>query len=346
MSKMHKKKIITGVPALLLVIGIAVFWWRADFNNDDSEVLQLYGNVDIREAQLAFNGNEHIAEILIQEGDRVSKGQLLARLHTELLDAQLAEAEAILRAQAQTVAKLDAGSRPQEIRRGQAELEAARARAKSSRDSYKRMAQLMEKKLASPEDVENAQSLADAAEARREAAQQTLALLQAGPRKEDIAEARAQLAAREARRTLIRQHLKNTELYAPADGIIRNRILEPGDMASPQTPVLALAFIDPVWVRAYLPEPALGQVALGTKALIYTDSYPDKAYEGWVGYLSPSAEFTPKNVQTQELRTRLVYSVRIYACNPQGELRLGMPVTVTIRLGQKLPDTNANHCGP
>ncbi len=343
---MQKKKIIIGIVALLIIVGIAVFWWRANLDNSDSDTLQLFGNVDIREAQLAFNGSEHIAEIQVQEGDRVSKGQQLALLHTELLDAQLAEAEATLHAQAQTVAKLEAGSRPEEIRKGQAELAAARAKAKSTGDSYKRIARLMEKKLASPEDVENAQSLADAAEAEREAAKQALALLQAGPRKEDIAAARAQLAAREAGLTLAREHLKNAVLYAPADGMIRNRILEPGDMVSPQTPVLTLAFIDPVWVRAYLPEPALGQVALGAKALIHTDSYPDKTYDGWVGYISPSAEFTPKSVQTAELRTRLVYSVRIYACNPQGELRLGMPVTVTIGLGQTLSDTTANHCEP
>jgi len=292
-----------------------------------------------------FNGSEHISEILVQEGDRVTKGQLLARLHTELLEAQRDEVEATLLAQQQVVAKLEAGSRPEEIRKGQAELNAAQARAKSSADSYKRIARLLENKLASPEDEENARSLADAAVAQMEAVKQALALLQAGPRKEDIAVARAQLVAREAGLVLARQRLEDANLYAPADGVIRNRILEPGDMAFPQTPVLTLAFINPVWARAYLPEPALGQVALGAKALIHTDSYPDKVYEGWVGYISPSAEFTPKNVQTPELRTRLVYSVKIYACNPQGELRLGMPVTVTIALDQSLTNTTANHCG-
>jgi HlyD family secretion protein len=191
---MQQKKVIVGVVALLLVIGGALIWWRANLDESQNEVLRLYGNVDIREAQLAFNGNEHIAAIFVQAGDRVSEGQLLARLHTELLDAQLTEAEAVLHAQAQTVAKLNAGSRPQEIRKGQAELDATRAKAKSSGDSYKRMAQLMEKKLASPEDVELAQSRAHVAEAQSEAAKQALALLQAGPRKEDIAEARAQLA--------------------------------------------------------------------------------------------------------------------------------------------------------
>ena len=342
---MQRKKVIVAIILLVLVGSIALFWWQADHKESNSTTLRLYGNVDIREAQLAFNSSEHITEILVQEGDRVTKGQLLARLHTELLEAQRDEVEAALHAQQQVVAKLEAGSRPEEISRGQAELEAARSRAKSAVDSYKRLARLLKSKLASPEDVENAQSLADAAVAQAEAAKQTLALLKAGPRKEDIAVARAQLAAREAGLVLARQRLEHANLYAPADGIIRNRILELGDMAFPQTPVLTLAFINPVWVRAYLPEPTLGQVGLGAKALIHTDSYPDKTYEGWVGYISPTAEFTPKNVQTPELRTRLVYSVRIYACNPQGELRLGMPVTVTITPGQTLSDKTTNHCG-
>jgi HlyD family secretion protein len=105
-------------------------------------------------------------------------------------------------------------------------------------------------------------------------------------------------------------------------------------MAFPQTPALTLAFVNPVWVRAYLPEPALGKISLGTQATIYTDSFPGKAYQGWVGYISPTAEFTPKSVQTPELRTRLVYSVRVFACNPQDELRLGMPATVHIDVDQ------------
>tara|TARA_R110001592_G_scaffold278735_2_gene546046 strand:- start:3722 stop:4753 length:1032 start_codon:yes stop_codon:yes gene_type:complete len=343
---MQKKKIITAIVPLVFIAIIAAFWWQSDRNGSDESTLHLYGNVDIREAQLAFNSSEHVFEIRVQEGDRVTKGQLLARLHTELLDAQLAEAEAALRAQQQTLAKLEAGSRPEEIRKGQAEFNATRATAKATSDSYNRIARLLEKKMASPEDVEKAYSLADVAKAQMEASKQALALLQAGPRKEDIAVARAQLAATEARLELAQQQLENSNLYAPADGIIRKRILEPGDMAFPQTPVLTLAFIDPVWVRAYLPEPMMGRVALGAKALISTDSYPDKTYEGWVGYISPSAEFTPKSVQTPELRTRLVYSVRIYACNPQEEMRLGMPATVTIELDQTLPDATTNHCEP
>ena len=121
---------------------------------------------------------------------------------------------------------------------------------------------------------------------------------------------------------------------------MRDRILEPGDMASPQTPVLTLALNDPLWVRTYVPESELGRIRLGMAAEVHTDSYPDKTYHGWVGFLSPTAEFTPKNVETSDLRTRLVYQARIFVCNPQNELRLGMPATVTLALDQP-PDQAA-----
>ncbi len=330
---MNKKILI--LPALVLAGAMGgVYFWQQQQRHGEDDQLTLYGNVDIREAQLAFNSSEHIDAILVQEGDRVKKGQLLARLHTEVLEAQLSEAQAQWQAQRQTLAKLEAGSRKEEISKARAELAAAKARASSARATYQRLLPMLKKKLVSPEDVENARAASDAAKAEMNAMQQALILLQLGPRKEDIAIARAVLASRQAAVVLAKQRLDDANLYAPADGIIRNRILEPGDMAFPQTPVLTLAFINPVWVRTYLPEPALGKISLGAPATIYTDSFPGKAYQGWVGYISPTAEFTPKNIQTSELRTRLVYSVRIFACNPQDELRLGMPATVRIAIDQ------------
>ena len=335
---MSIKKVVIVIIVLLSILTIALFW-RGNHNENDALILRLYGNIDIREAQLTFNSSEHIAKINVQEGDAVKKGQLLAHLHTELLEAQLAEAEAALLAQKQVVNKLEAGNRKEDILKAQAELDAARARAKAAVDSYKRKSKLLKKRLSSPDDVENARSLADAADAQMAAAIQTLALLKAGPRQEDIAQARALFMAREAGVALARQRLEDTNLYAPADGVIRNRILEVGDMASPQTPVLTLAFVNPVWVRAYAPETKLGKLAPGMSVDVTTDSFPDKVYKGWIGFISPTAEFTPKNVETPELRTRLVYQVRVYTCNAQNELRLGMPATVTIPLNQATPES-------
>jgi len=332
-----KKKIIPLIIVLLLAGGGGWLWLQRHATGQSPNQLTLYGNVDIREAQLAFNASEHVESILVEEGDHVKRGQLLAQLHTPLLKAQRDKAQALVEAARQNLAKLNAGSRPEEIDKGRALLEAVQARAKSAHDSARRVQKLLPKKLASEEAVENARAAANVADADAKAAQKSLALLLAGPRIEDIAVAKAQLSARKAELALAQQHLDDASLLAPESGVIRNRILEPGDMATPQKPVLTLAFTNPVWVRAYLPETYLGKVKPGMKAQILSDSYPGKRYEGWVGYISPTAEFTPKNVQTPELRTRLVYSVRIYACNPQEELRLGMPATVVIPLHQSPP---------
>ncbi len=329
---MKPKKILLPMVLVAVAAAAAIGWFRLRPAAGPMGSLRLYGNVEIREAQLAFNASEHLERILVEEGDRVKKGQLLAVLHQGIYKARVAEAKARVAARQQVLQKLLAGSRPEEIAKAEAEVKAARARAKAARDTWQRLQRLVRRKLASPEEVETAHSNADAAQAQVGAAEATLKLLRAGPRKEEIAAARAELEAARAALELARQNLAETELHAPADGIVRTRILEPGDMVTPSKPALTLAFSNPVWVRAWLPESLLGRVKPGMTATITTDSYPGKRYRGWVGYISPTAEFTPKNVETPELRTRLVYQVRIFSCNPRDELRLGMPATVEIDL--------------
>jgi HlyD family secretion protein len=338
------------IPLALLVIlaGFGAYrWWLGRGADTAIDRITLYGNVDIREVQLAFNESEHIEAILVQEGDKVTRDQVMARLHRARLQASRDEAQAMVAAQEQTLARLEAGSRPEEIAKARADVAAATAQAQAARDTYTRQQSLLAKKLTSPETVDLARASADSAAAQAKAAQATLDLVLAGPRREDIAQARAELQARRAALALADERLADTVLYAPAAGIVRDRILEPGDLATPQTPVLTLALLDPVWVRAWLPEPDLGKIAPGIKAEIRSDSYPDKVYTGWVGYVSPTAEFTPKNVESPELRTRLVYQLRVYACNPAAALRLGMPVTVTIPLDQPAAGAipNADRCG-
>lgn len=280
-----KKKVAIPVLLVILALAAAAIYQlpalKPHPSNRDSFVL--YGNVDVREVRLAFNGSEHVGAILVEEGDEVTKGQLLAKLHTDRLKA--------------------------ELQRAKAEVTVAEAEARSAQLSYQRIKRLAANKLASRDD-------ADVAEAKHE----TTAA--------NVIVAKALLAETEL-------SLEDSELYAPVSGVIRERVVEPGDFVTPQSPVLTLALTNPVWVRTYLPETRLGVVKSGTVAEIRTDSYPDKVYEGWVGSISPTAEFTPKSVETPELRSRLVYQVRVYACNPNNELRLGMPATVTLRTGQQ-----------
>jgi HlyD family secretion protein len=324
------------VILVLLVGGLAAAYWLWQHRERGSaeDRLVLFGNVDIRQVQLAFNGSERIAALLVEEGDRVKAGQLLARLDTQRLEPKAASREAQVQAQRQVVARLEAGNRPEDVRKAKADLEAARADLKNAELTYGRVSQLIAQGVDTAQRRDDARATLDVAKAREAAASEAYDLMVLGPRKEDIAAAKATLQAYEADLALARRELADAELYAPTNGVIRNRVLEPGDMPSPQKPVFTLALDDPVWVRAYVPETDLGKVRSGMKAEVTTDSFPTNRYPAWIGFVSPTAEFTPKTVETTEVRAKLVYEVRAFVPNPQGELRLGMPAVVTVPLNQ------------
>lgn len=323
----------------ILVIGIVagLWFWHGRNQAASNGQLVLYGNVDIRQAQLAFNDSERITALLVQEGDRVTNGQCLATLDTRRFQADVANRAAVADAQREVVARLVAGNRPQDIRKSKADLEVARADAVNARLTAQRVHDLRAQSVNSAQELDDAQAALAAAEARLQAAQEAYDLMVIGPRREDIASAKATLQADEAALTLAQCELADAKLYAPANGVIQNRILETGDMASPALPVFTLALDDPVWVRAYVAETDLGKIQPGMKAEVTTDSFPGKHYAGWIGFISPTAEFTPKPVETKDVRTKLVYEVRVFVRNPQGELRLGMPAVVTIPLPQSAP---------
>jgi HlyD family secretion protein len=330
------------IAGLLLgaAAGLGLWWWYSHYPREP-EQLKLYGNVDLRQVQLAFNNNERIAEVKAQEGDRVYKGQVLARLDTSRLEPQVAQAEAQVAAQRYAVARLHHGNRPEEKAQAHANLASAKADAAKAKQQYDRLVKLSavrlnsgaEVRAVSQEDVDNAKAALDVADAKVAVNQKALDLALIGPRQEDIDQAEAQLRASEAQLKFLKQQLADAVLAAPANAIVRTRLLEPGEMASWQRPVFSLAIIDPKWVRAYVGEKDLGRVRPGMNATIVVDSFPDRHFDGWVGFISPVAEFTPKTVQTEELRTSLVYEVRVFVRDPSDELRLGMPATVYLADG-------------
>jgi HlyD family secretion protein len=205
---------------------------------------------------------------------------------------------------------------------------------------------LVRQKFISQQAADNAKAALDAARARLKSVQESLRLVELGPRKEDTAAARATLQQNVAALGVVQRDFEEGRLYAPADGVIQNRVLEPGDMASPQKPVLTLALTSPLWVRAYVSEPALGRIRNGARAEVATDSHPGTRYRAWIGFISPTAEFTPKSVETQEVRTSLVYQIRVFVCDARGELRLGMPATVTVSLDQPAAQAGAAAADP
>jgi HlyD family secretion protein len=337
---MKRLLLIGGVLAVTLIGGVVA--WRLTQRQSAPTNLTLYGDVDLRQVQLSFNNSERIAAVLVQEGDRVKQGQLLARLDTARLTPQVAQAEAQAAAQLQVVKRLRSGSRPEEIAQARANLQAAQADLANARQQYERWksaAEISAGRAVRQQDVDNARTSMQVAEARVAVVQKTLDLAVAGPRREEIDENEARLRAFEAQASVLRQQLKDAQLIAPVDAVVRTRVMEPGEMASPQRPVFSLAITDPKWVRAFISETDLGRIKQGMPAAIAGDSFPGRRFEGWVGFISPVAEFTPKTVQTEELRTSLVYEVRVFVKDPSDELRLGMPASVYV--GQEDSETSA-----
>lgn len=315
----------------LIAAGIAIYFYQAEKERDAGGELVLLGNVDVREVSLAFRQSDRLLEVLAEEGDRVQKGQVLARLDGGELDLQMQKLNAEIAVQQSTVDKLHNGTRPEEIRRAEANLRQARAAAEHAAGVYRRRRDIFDSIAGiSRQELDNARHDLDAKNAALSAAEAAWQEAEAGPRQEDIAGAEAGLRALRDEQLRYIYLLSQYELQAPAEGVIRSRLLEAGDMASPSKPVFTLSLLDKKWVRAYVPETELGRIYEGQRALVYIDSQPEKAIEGQVGYISSTAEFTPKNVETEELRTSLVYEVRVYAADTDNVLRLGMPATVKI----------------
>jgi len=306
--------------------------------------LTLYGTVDIREVQLAFQDGGRILGLKVDEGAVVEKGQVVAQLDPARFQMEVERLTGEVAALSQQAARLRSGSRPQEIARARAAVASAKANLKEAELVVARKQALRLLNRISQQEVDSALAGMETWQANLKTVEEELSLAIEGPRQEDIAAAEASLAASQAARELAEQRLADTWLRAPNAGVIRNRILEPGAMASAGAPVLTLALTNPLWVRAYISEPDLGRIREGMVAEIQTDSQPGKRYQGWIGFISSTAEFTPKTVETTELRTKLVYRARIFVCDASQELRLGMPVTVTVNTKRNQQDTTTS-CG-
>jgi HlyD family secretion protein len=315
---------------LLLLAGIGFGNWFY-FSTPESGELVLYGNVDQRQVELAFIDSERIAEILVQEGMEVLPGQVLARLETRRLRDKIAVIEAQVASAQAALERLNNGTRPEEIDQARAAVASAQAELVFAEAQYKRFSDLWKKsngQAVSKQDVDEAQLQLNVARAKLLEQQKRLRLAEIGPRDEDIAEAGAVLKERQRSLAELHNQLDDAELKSPAHSVINRRLLEPGDMASPQRAAFSLAVLSPKWVRAYVAETDLGHIRSGMAALVFTDSYPDQGIAGAIGFISSVAEFTPKAVETTELRTSLVYEVRIYVEDSENVLRLGMPATV------------------
>ena len=322
------KKLVLVVIGLLLVAVAAVLLLRAKSARVNHEGLTLYGNVDIREVNLAFRVGGRIAELTRDEGDPVTEGQVLARLDDEPYRREVAEARSQGDALRARVQLLEAGNRPQEIAQARAVANERQVTSANAKRIYERQRDLLTSKSISIQEAEDSEARYREAEARLKSAQEQLALLEAGFRPEEIAQAKSELGRAEAALASAELRLQDTVLKASAGGVVITRAQEAGAIVQAGTTVFTVSLQQPVWARVYVHETELGKVHPGLKMQVFTDSRPDHPYSGQVGYISPRAEFTPKNIETRELRTSLVYRLRVVITDPDEALRQGMPVTV------------------
>jgi HlyD family secretion protein len=336
---LFKKTRWVVIAVVVLALGGALaFWLSRDHGQQDA--LRLYGNVEIREVQLAFRQPGRVMQMFFDEGDAVSAGDRLATLDAQPYRDALAAAQAQVQVAQAELAKLRRGLRPQEITQAREALRQAQALATETERNFQRQSRLLASGASSQRTVDAARTARDQAAAGVEAAKAALSQALEGFRKEDIAAAEARLAAAQAAAAQAATALADTELIAPSSGTIIARVREPGSMVTSQSVVYSLSLDKPVYVRAYVGEPDLGRIAPGTVVRVKSDS-SEKVYRGQIGFISPRAEFTPKTVETTDLRTDLVYRLRIVIdeADSDSALRQGMPVTIEVdtKAGTRIP---------
>jgi len=324
---MKKRLILFAV--ILLVIGGGWFGYR-QWANRTQESLKIQGNVDIRQVNLGFRVSGRIREMRFEEGDPVRAGDVIALLDEGPYQDQVNLAKAQLAQSTANLTKAIHGSRPQEIDQARAQVAQAQANVENADLTFQRESDLRRTNAISKQEFDNATATRDANRAQLRSAQANLALLEAGSRQEDIDAARAQVQHDQANLEMAELNLSDCKLLAPTNGVIITRALEPGAIVAAGTSVYSLCLYSPVWIRTYVDERDLGRIYPGMKALVYTDTNPEKPYQGQIGFISPVAEFTPKTVETRELRTDLVFRLRVVVQHPDRYLRQGMPVTVRL----------------
>ncbi len=315
---------------LLVVILVAAVYGWCRYYQDDTMVL--YGNVDTDYVSLAFNGSERIEKLYKNTGDTVKKGELLAELNSEAIKLNIEKIQASIVAQEAVLNKLKNGSRPQEIGSANALVRSAEAAFQDAMTELKRSEELYAAGAVSKQQYDARVTAYKTAEAALHDAGEKAQLVEEGSRSEDIEQAAAQLESLKKELKLQEYYLSQTQLVAPEDSIVRSRLLQVGDMASQAKPVFILtpANCDALFIRAYIDEKNLGKISIGQKTRIISDSFPDSPCIGYISYISDTAEFTPKSVQTEELRTTLVYEIRILPNGNAEMLRKGMPVTIRV----------------
>ena len=335
-----KRRLIIALAVVFA--GAAASWWwfhRAPTNSP----LMLAGNVEVRQVNLGFKVAGRIKELKVDEGATIAEGQAVASLDRVYFEDNIAQLKAQRDQAKASLAKLEAGNRPEEIAQAEATVREREATVTNAKISFERAEELLKRAVGSRKAFDDAQAAYREAEARLNSGRQSLRLMQAGSRIEDIEAGRAQLADREAALQVAMRQLFDADLTAPSQGVVLSRVREVGAIVAPGETVFVLSLTNPVWVRSYLSEVDLGRIQPGMEVSVRTDTPGAPVLKGKIGFISTTAEFTPKTVETRELRTALVYRIRIIVNDAGAILRQGMPVTVAVLDARPTRVTNTEH---
>jgi HlyD family secretion protein len=307
--------------------------------------VRVSGHVEATDVHLAPEVGGRIVFLGVNEGDREASGTVLVRLDSRDAELAVERARADQRAAEAQLRLLQAGSRPEDVRQAAAqaqasrdEVQAARAELAAAEADLQRFEALLEANAGSRKQRDDARTRRDVAresvqagESRVRAAEQTVARLRAGARPQEIEAARARVAAAAAQVATAEEAIKDASLVAPTRGIVSEKLAEIGEVVAPRAPVLVITDLDRAWADVFVPEPVLPRIRIGQSATLFTDA-GGSGLSGTVTYISPKAEFTPRNVQTAEERSKLVYRIRISVDNRDGVLKAGMPIEADIPL--------------
>ncbi len=323
---MKRLKLLIG---LIILLGAGFFIAPRFLSSADSVSQEFKGNVDIRTVNVSFRVSGRLQSLKVDEGSFVKQGDILGYLDDTPYQVQLKAARASLDAQTARLELMRKGTRIEELEQAEERLKTAKAQFVNADITLKRQQKLAYSGAARDSNLDDAKASFESAEGALNVAKQALLIAQKPYRDEEITQAEAQVEQAQAALDQIKLQIADTQLIAPSNGVIMTRVIEPGSMVTAGAPILTISLIEPVWVRGYVNEPNLGLVAIGSAVHIYTDSRTEP-YVGKIGFVSPNAEFTPKNIETTELRTTLVYRFRVVVDQPDQKLRQGMPVTIKL----------------
>jgi HlyD family secretion protein len=315
---------------LLIALSVAAAWGGRHLGGGAPKPVAVTGTIEATQVDVSVKITGRILARLVNEGDRVTRGQVLVRLDDSELAADVKRLDAALRSAQATLRDLEKGARPQEIEDARAAVSSAEATRSMTEREFQRNEQLFRQNLIAAQDVDRARQAFEVARAQERSARERLGLLLAGSRPDQIDAARWQVTQAESALAQAQSRLREARVVSPIDGVVLRKNLEAGETANPGVPILTLVNPKDVWLRAYVPETEVGRLKIGDAAALRVDAFPDRVFTGRLIEIASEAEFTPRNVQTKKERVNLVFRIKIQIDNPAGLLKPGLPADADV----------------